>query len=50
MEKADKDLLKRLRARIDAGEEFSPSLLARYKDLEAQALREGKLPSTAFYH
>ncbi len=37
MNQADIDTLDRLRGRIDAGEEFNPTLLARYNDLEAQA-------------
>jgi len=40
MNQADKDLLASLRARIDSGEEFNPTLLARYQDLVAQEARE----------
>jgi len=32
--------LKRLRERIDLGEEFKPTLLARYNDLVAQEVRK----------
>lgn len=50
MNQSDKDTLKALRARIDAGEEFNAILLARYQDLVAQEAREtGELSSTAFH-
>jgi hypothetical protein len=38
MNQADINTLNSLRDRIDAGEEFNPTLLARYNALEAQAL------------
>jgi hypothetical protein len=40
MDQTEKDTLKRLRGRIDEGEEFGPTLLARYNDLLAQEARE----------
>ena len=45
MNEADKNTLKHLRARVDAGEDFSPTLLVRYNALEAQALasQQGKI-------
>jgi hypothetical protein len=36
MNQADQVTLNNLRARIDSGEEFTPTLLARYQDLLAQ--------------
>lgn len=40
MNQADKDDLASLRARIDAGEEFNPTLLVRYQALVARDARE----------
>ena len=40
MDQTEKDTLKRLRGCIDEGEEFGPTLLARYNDLLAQEARE----------
>jgi hypothetical protein len=42
MNQADTNILNTLRARIDTGEELSPTLLARYNDLVAQEQRYGK--------
>ena len=49
MNQAEKDLLISLRSRIDAGEEFNPTLLARYQGLEARDAREsGKIYRSLF--
>ena len=40
MNQSEKNALKRLRERIDLGEEFKPTLLARYNDLVAQEARD----------
>jgi hypothetical protein len=40
MDQTEKDTLKHLRGCIDEGEEFGPTLLARYNDLLAQEARE----------
>lgn len=51
MNQADKDTLKRLRDRIDEGEEFNQTLLARYNDLVAQEAREeGKTKHPIYCH
>jgi hypothetical protein len=50
MNQADKDTLKRLRNRIDEGEEFNQTLLARYNDLVAQEAREEGKSSIICFH
>jgi hypothetical protein len=45
MDDADTDRLRDLRVRIDAEEEFNPTLLARYQALEARAAAAGNLLS-----
>jgi hypothetical protein len=42
MNETDKNTLASLRKRADEGEEFNPTLLARFNDLVAQEARSGK--------
>jgi hypothetical protein len=42
MNQTDKNTLASLRKRADEGEEFNPTLLARFNDLVAQEARSGK--------